>query len=359
MVKGLSMVVESPKTMVAREFPLPDIGTNDLLLKVERVGICGSDPKMYLGEHELKNYPKILGHEVVGHVEAAGENAAQAYSVKKGDRVVVEPYIPCHRCEFCLKGFYQLCKSRRSYGVHMSCTEPPYLWGAYGQYMYVAPGSRIHHVPDSVPAEAACLASVIGNGVRWIRTKGRVQFGESVVIIGSGAQGLASVIAAHEAGAEPIIVMGLSKDQRRFALAYEFGADYAVNVEKEDPIAAVRSFTHGEMADVVVDCAGAARAITMGLDLLRPLGRYVLAGKSNYAPIPMIVDKIVTNELTLYGGYGQPLDVEAACRVISSGKYPIEKMVTHTFSLMDGERAMRFFIEHPDECIRVALDPWG
>lgn len=359
MSKGLSMVVERPQSMVAREFSLPDILADDLLLRIERVGICGSDPKMYLGEHELKNYPKILGHEVVGHVEAVGGNAAYAYGVKVGDRIVVEPYIPCHSCEFCLKGYYQLCKSRKSYGVHISCVDPPHLWGGYGQYMYVAPGSRVHRISDVVSGEAACLSSVIGNGVRWVRTKGRVQIGDTVVIVGPGAQGLASVIVASESGAEPIIVMGLSKDERRFELAREFGAHYTVNVEKDNPVAAVRTLTHGEMAHVVIDCAGGAKAIAMGLDLLRPLGRYVLAGKSNYAQVPMITDKIVTKELAIYGGYGQPLDVEAACRIISLGKYDISKMVTHTFNLTDAEKAMKFFIGNPNDCIRVVLNPWG
>jgi len=355
----MSIVLEGPEKMVPREFPLPETGSDGLLLRVERVGICGTDPKIYLGGFHGVTFPMILGHEVVGHVEALGEKAAAYYGVKEGDRVVVEPYVPCHGCEFCLKSHYQLCRNLRCYGITFSCDEAPHLWGAYGEYMYVAPGSRLHLIDGSVPPEAACMASVIGNGVRWVRTKGNVRFGETVAVIGAGAQGLASVIAASEAGADPIIVLGLTTDRERFKLAKEFGADAFVDVQCQDALEAVKELTGGEMAHVVVDGAGGAGAMETGLKLLRPLGRYVLAGLSGFKPVPVVTDRIVTRELTVLGGYGQSMDVEPAVKIINSGKYAIEKMVTHTFRLAEADKAMNFFTENPSECIRVALDPWG
>ena len=222
MKKETSVVVEAPNKMVLKKFPIPNIEADGMLLRVERVGICGSDPGFYQGKRKINVYPLILGHEVVGYVDKIGEKASKRYNVNKGDRVTVEPYIPCGHCKYCLTGYYQLCKERRCYGVNLSCNTPPYLWGAYGEYMFVTCGSRVHKISEKVPAEAACLSSVIGNGVRWVTTKGRVSLGETVVIMGPGAQGLASTIIAKESGAGCIILLGTATDSTRFVLGKRF-----------------------------------------------------------------------------------------------------------------------------------------
>src|SRR5581483_7752802 len=111
---------------------------------------------------------------------------------------------------------------------------PPYLWGAYGQYLFGARGSRVHKIAKGVPDEAAVLASVLGNGVRWIRTKAQVKFGESVVVLGAGAQGLATVIAAKEAGAAHIIVIGREANPLKWKLAREFGATALMDLDQVD-----------------------------------------------------------------------------------------------------------------------------
>lgn len=357
MKKEVSVVLESPHKMVIKEFEIPCIGHQDMLLRIEMTAICGTDPKLYEGKFLTHTFPLILGHEIVGYVEKIGEEAARIYKVKKGDRVTVEPQILCGHCRYCLTGYYQLCENERCYGVDVPCDRPPYLWGGYGEYLFVAQGSRVHKISEDVPAQAACLSSVIGNGIRWIRTKGKVKFGESVVIMGAGAQGLATVLAAVEAGANPIIVLGLSLDEKRLELAREFGAHYLVNVEKEDPIGTVKEITSEEMADVVIECSGAPRAIELGLDLLKPLGRYILAGMSGNRKIPLNTDKIVIKELTVQGGNGQSWDVELAVKLINSGKYPIEKMITDLFPVREAEKAIKFFINNKKSCIKVALKP--
>ncbi len=186
MAQTKSMVVTKPGHMEIQEFEIPAIGPSDLLLKVQMVSICGSDPNHFMGLQGDEAFPFILGHELVGFVEEVGAEAAQEYRVRKGDRVVVEPYIPCHRCPFCMTGNYALCDRRRVYGFSVSASVPPHLWGAYGEFMFVAPGSMVHRISSAPPPEAACLASVIGNGIRWVRTKGKVKLGDKVVILGPG-----------------------------------------------------------------------------------------------------------------------------------------------------------------------------
>ena len=358
MSKERSMVLVKPYQMETREFDIPDIGDDSFILKVNLVTICGGDPIEYEGRNIKAHYPMILGHEMVGTIEKIGDAAAQQYGVDVGDRVNVEPYILCGQCEYCLSGYYQFCTNSKIYGVNMSCEQPPYLWGAYGQYLYGAPGSKVHKIDPTVPDEAAALSSVLGNGVRWIRTKAQVKFGESVVILGVGAQGLATVIAAKEAGADPIIVVGREANKLKWELAKEFGAHQLVDLDEvSNPLELVRELTAGRLADVVVECTGAEAMMQLGLELIRPVGRYVMIGTCGFERRSLITDLVVFKEIQIFGGLGQSWDTEAAVKIINSRKYPIEKMITHIFPLEKADEAIRYFINQPDKAVRVAIKP--
>jgi threonine dehydrogenase-like Zn-dependent dehydrogenase len=357
-MKERSMVLLQPRQMELREFEIPAIDEESFLLRVNLVTICGGDPIEYEGRNVKSHYPMILGHEMVGTIVEIGKTAAMRYGVQLGDRVNVEPYIVCGHCEYCLNGHYQFCTTSKVYGVNMTCDAPPYLWGAYGEYMYGAPGSKVHKIEPTVLDEAAALASVLGNGVRWIRTKGQVKFGESVVILGAGAQGLATVIAASEAGASPVIVVAREANPAKWHLAREFGAHHLVDLDQvSDPVARVRELNGGRLADVVVECTGAESMMQMGLDLVRPVGRYVMIGTCGYDTRALITDKIVFKEIQILGGLGQSWDTEPAVKIINQGKYPLEKMITHVFDLAQADEAIRFFMNCPDQAIRVAIKP--
>lgn len=351
-----SMVLLQPRQMEMREFAIPEIDDDSFLLKVNLVSICGGDPIEYEGRNVKAHYPMILGHEMVGAIEKIGDAAARHYGVDVGDRVNVEPYILCGQCEYCLSGYYQFCVISKVYGVNMSSDQPPHLWGAYGEYLYGAPGSKVHKIDPSVPDEAAVLSSVLGNGVRWIRTKAQVKFGEAVVILGAGAQGLATVIAAREAGADPIIVVGREANPLKWTLATEFGAHHLVDLDQTtDPLARVRELTAGRLADVVVECTGVEAMMQLGLELIRPVGRYVMIGTCGHSRRSLITDMVVFKEIQILGGLGQSWDTEAAVKIINSRKYPVEKMVSHVFPLEQADEALRFFMTRPDRAVRVAI----
>jgi threonine dehydrogenase-like Zn-dependent dehydrogenase len=353
-----SAVLEAPRRIVLKQFPVPSIGDEEFLLRVDLVTICGGDPIEYEGRNVKTRFPIILGHEVVGTIAEIGEVAARRHGVSVGDRVSVEPYILCGQCRPCLTGYYQFCENSRVYGVNVTSDTPPFLWGAYGEYMYGAPGSRVHKLAPAVPVEAGAMAAVLGNGVRWIRTLGRVKFGESVVVLGPGAQGLATVIAAHEAGARPIIVVGRTRNPSKWSFAREFGATHLVDMaEVEDPVSAVRAILDGDLADVVVECTGAPAIMQLGLELARPTARYVLAGTTGYEAVPLITDMIVFKELQILGGLGQSWDTEPAVAIINSRRYALEKLVTHVFPLDRAQEALQFFMTNRTEAVKVAIKP--
>lgn len=352
---GTSAVVVRPGKMELQEFPLPDIGPEEMLLRVEMVSICGSDRQHFVGG-AYGVFPKILGHEVVGFVDTVGEQAACEYGVGVGDRVTVEPYIPCHRCRYCSTGYYQLCPRRRIYGINISCEAPPHLWGAYGQYMYVAPGSRVHRIGTHVAPQAATLSSVIGNGVRWVVTKGKLRSTEAVVIVGPGALGLATTIAASHAGAGAIIVIGLAIDEPRLRFALECGATHILMSDGEDVAQQVRAICGGELPSLAVETSGSPDGIGMALSLVRPAGRCVIAGTTRRRT-EIDTNAIVRGEIELLGGLGQSWDVEAAVGIIDSGRYPIDKMVGFTYSLTRAEEALKRFVDQPHDYVRIALAP--
>ena len=359
-----SMVVEKPGRMAMREFPLPAVGPEDALVRIEMAGVCGSDPGMFRGKASSLPiaYPLILGHEIVGRIEEIGELAARRHGVNPGDRVIVETAFGCGFCHACLTGNYVQCESSLLYGHTIPCDRPPHLWGAYGEYLYLAPRAMVHKISEGLPAEAAVLiGAVLGNAIRWLRIFGNVSIGQSVVIQGPGLQGLAGVIVARESGASRIVVTGLEKDRKRLALAREFGATHCIRVEEQDPVEAVRELTRGAMAQVVMDVTGSPRGAAMALDLAAKGGTIILPGiYGSDKAIPLILDKIVFKEVKIQGVLSQNRQsVLPAIALAESRKYPLERMVTHRLPLAQAERALRIVGgELEDEgAIKVVLVP--
>jgi threonine dehydrogenase-like Zn-dependent dehydrogenase len=359
-----AIVQTGPRALEERELPLPAIGPDDALLRVEACGICGSDYEQYEGALPAK-YPVIPGHEPVGRIAEIGGEAAARWGVGEGDRVCVEALAPCGKCGPCTSGTTHLCSGRggiASYGV-LSIDLPPGLWGGYAEYLYLPPAVRIHPIDESVAPEIATLFNPIGAGFRWAVAMPRLQPGETIVILGPGQRGLASVIAAKEAGAGQIIVTGLERDARKLELAREFGADLTLVADRDDIRTAVRQATGGRGADIVIDVtAYATSAVTQAIDLTRRGGRVVLAGTKGLGnPVPDFQsDKIVIKELTVMGALGvDHVNYDRAVRLIESRKYPLEKMHTHTLPLDDAERALRLLAgkEPGEEAIHIALIP--
>lgn len=340
------MVLEGPRRMVLKEFPLPETGSQEGLLKVEMVGVCGSDVGMYRGKatRAPRPYPIIMGHEIFGTIVEMGEEATQRHGLKVGDRAIVEYAFGCGECFYCLRGDYIHCESSRTYGSMISCKDPPHLWGAYSEYLYLPPRAMIHKVRnDLLPEVGVLICAVLGNGIRWLSVIGRVSSGDTVVIEGPGQQGLAGVIVAKEAGAGKVVITGMAKDWARFELAKTFGADEIIDVERVDPVEAVKEITQGRMADLVMDVTGNPKGAAMALDLVKKKGTVILPGLYGMdQEIPLVLDKIVFKEVRLQGVFSHDSrSVIQAIHLAESGKYPLEKMVTHRFPLKDAEKAVK------------------
>ena len=338
-----SAVLVAPETFELRDFPIPSIGENDGLLRMELSGVCGSDV-LHWGGHSAvrRNLPAILGHEIVGRIEQVGQNAARRWGVTVGDRVIVEASFGCGRCDLCLGGSYQMCAEGQGYGGRISASVSPQLWGAYGQHLYLPPRARVHRVGDAMsPEVGVVIGAVLANGVRWVQTIGGAGIGDTVVVFGPGPQGLAAVIAAHAAGAERIVVVGLGGDRARLAFARDCGATHTMSFG-ERTVEAIADLTGGRLADVVIDVTGSANSPAVAAESVRPLGTFVMAGSTAAASVKLPWNELVRKEVRAQGVNSHDQHaVRAAIALAASGRYPIERMVSHRFPLAAADDALR------------------
>ena len=339
---SFAMVQTGVRTLEPRDIPIPDIDADSALLEVEVCGICGSDYEQFEGVLRTP-MPVIPGHEPLGRIAAIGDRAAQRWGVDVGDRVAVETMLSCRHCQPCLGGTYHLCDHRRIYS-YIPLSDAPGLWGAYSQYMYLHPNSVVHRVDPTLPPELAVMFNPLGAGFRWAVEMPRLQPGETVVILGPGQRGLASVLACREAGAGTIIVTGLAADADKFRVAKLFGADHCINVQQEDSVQRVKAITNGRGADVVVDVSAyATQPVVDALRMVRPGGRIVLAGVKGFKPVDGFVsDLVVMKEITIMGAIGvTSTGYRQAIRVIEREREKLRPMHTHDFPLREAELAIQ------------------
>ena len=358
--KSFAMVQTAPRELQAMNLPMPAIDADSGIIRIEACGICGSDYEQFEGVLQTP-MPAIPGHEPLGIIEAIGDRAAGRWGVDVGDRVAVETMISCRHCSPCLNGAYHLCETRRIYS-YIPLSDAPGLWGAYSQYMYLDPNAVVHRIDETLPREVAVMFNPLGAGFRWAAEIPKTGPGDTIVILGPGQRGLASVLAAREVGATQIIVTGLAADASKLALAREFGADATIDIENEDAGERIRELTGGRGAEVVLDVSSyAVEPVADAVDYARMGGRIVLAGTKGFKPIPnFISDKLILKELTIYGAIGvTSTGYRNAIRMLESRRSPIERMHTHDFALEDAELAIRTLARQvpDDESIHSCLVP--
>lgn len=363
----LAAVRTAPSTTELREFPMPDIPDDGALLRMEVAGICGTDVKMYA--KPLITAPVIMGHENVGVIAKAGRKFTDVQGLREGDRVFVEHYVACYRCEWCRLGEYRHCAATdwrtnpdaRRYG-YTTCEHPYHLWGGFAQYMYLPWNSVLHKVPDSVSDAEAGIITPLSNGIEWALYDAGVGFMSTVLVQGPGQQGLSQVVACKQAGASLIIVTGTSRDAARLELALKLGADHAIDVEREDALQRVLAITGGEGVDIVLDCtAGAGTTpVVLGIDALkRRAGTLLVQGEiAAFPDFPL--KKLTEKAITIKSARGHSYRaVELAIEQLASKRFPLDLLTTHEFGLEDTDRAIRAVGgEVEEDVIHVSLLPW-
>jgi threonine dehydrogenase-like Zn-dependent dehydrogenase len=363
----LAAVRTGPSKTELREFPRPKIPDDGALLRVEVAGICGTDVKMYA--KPVIEAPVIMGHENVGVIVEAGPRFVELQGLREGDRVFVEHYVACRRCEWCRLGEYRHCEATdwrtnpdaRRYG-YTSCEHPYHLWGGFAQYMYLPWNAVLHTVPDNVTDAEAGIVTPLSNGIEWALYDCGVGFMSTVLIQGPGQQGLSQVVSCKQVGASLIVVTGTTRDAARLELALSLGADHVVDVDREDPLARIMELTGGKGVDVVLDCTAGAGVtpILLGIDALkRRAGTLLVQGELAAFPdfpLKRLTEKAITIKSARGHSYRA---VELALAQLASKRFPLDRLTTHEFALEETDRAIRAVGgELGDGVIHVSLLPW-
>lgn len=341
------------------EVLVPKIGDNaytpnDVLIEVEYCGICGSDIHRWNADKTgVKMPPRkvVLGHEIVGMVKEIGENVT---TVKPGDRVVCEIVtFFCGHCPNCWEGRYNICN-----------TIPPmegrahYVTGGGFAKYTVWPERQLHKLPDNIPSKEAVLMEPTAGSVHSIITRMGVKAGESVAILGPGARGILLMQVCKAIGAGPIIITGLDRDEPfRLAVAKQLGADYVINVEKDDVRKRIAEITNGIGVDVVLENTGSVEPIDESLDIVRKGGKVLWAGGGIRGGIVAPVDtyKIIVKEIDVKGEISQiPYDWITAIHLVKNKKIELKPLVTHVYSLENWKEAFDLAATS-SECLRVAI----
>ena len=346
---------------------MPEVPDDGALLRMEVAGICGTDVKMYKAPRVSE--PVIMGHENVGVIERAGKRFATLKGVDEGDRVFLEHYVACFRCEWCHRGEYRHCWATdwRSnpealrYG-YTPASRPPHLWGGFAEYLYLPWNAVVHRVPEAVTPELAGVATPLSNGIEWALFDCGVGFHTSVLIQGPGQQGLSQVVACRQAGASTVIVTGTSRDAARLDVAKALGADATIDVDAEDVVERVRELTGGDGVDVVIDCtSGAGTApILVGIQALRRrAGTLLIQGELDSFPdfpIRTLTEKAITIKSARGHSYRA---CELALEQLASRRFPLDLLTTHTFGLDQVDVAIRSVGgEGEPDVIHASLLPW-
>jgi len=331
-------VLHGPGRITVEERRRPSPGPHEVLIRVNSVGICGSDTHYYehgrIGRFVVEQ-PLILGHEASGVIEAVGENVT-GRSV--GQRVSIEPGVPDLSCPQCLAGRYNLCPEMRFFAT------PP-IDGAFTE-LVVVHAAFAHPVPDTISDDAAALIEPLSVGI-WACQKGGVTAGSRVLITGAGPVGLVSLQAALAFGAQNVYVSDVNPS--RLALASELGASQTIDPRRD---------SLGDLVvppDVLLECSGFASAIVDGIRALDRAGRAVLVGMGgDEVPIPLSV--VQEKELTVTGTFRYANTWPTAIELVASGRIDLDRLVTGSYGLDQVEEALTAG-RRDTEAIKVIVHP--
>jgi len=334
-------VLNRPGEVEVVERPTPTPGPHEVLVRVRAVGVCGSDTHYYdhgrIGRFVVEQ-PMVLGHESAGVIEGVG---AEVDPTRVGQRVSIEPGVPCFTCHECLAGRYNLCPDMVFYAT------PP-VDGSLAE-LAVIHEAFAHPVPDSVSDEAAALLEPLSVGV-WSCRKAGVGLGTSVLVTGAGPIGLVAVQVARAAGAAQVVVADVNP--HRLAVAARLGATRTVDVRETS---VVESYAGGPGPDVLLECSGHAGVTGDGIRALAPNGTAVLVGMGgDEFPLPLSV--VQERELTVTGTFRYANTWPTAISLVASGQVDLDALVTRRFALADTAQALTAARDDP-EAIKAVILP--
>jgi L-iditol 2-dehydrogenase len=341
-----AVVLTGIRQMEIRDLPEPAIKKDDeVLLKIEKVGVCGSDVHYYetgrIGS-QIVQYPFIVGHECTATVKAIGNKVSR---VKVGQQVVVEPAVSCHNCDQCRRGRENTCLNLRFLGT------PGQGNGCLCEYI-VMPERNCFPINGEIGLEQGVLCEPLAIAVYSVK-QSQMPENADVAILGAGPIGLSCLITAKAEDARTCYVT--EKIPERVQVARNAGATWVGNPDKQDVVKEViRQQSFG--VDVVFECAGQQETIDQGVELLKPGGKLILVGIPRIERISFSIDKIRRKEITIINIRRQNKCTQTAIDLVASGRVNVDFMITHRFRFEQTQDAFDMVAEYRDGVVKALIE---
>jgi len=334
-----AIMVTEPHKIEIIEKEMPEIKADDeILVKVKAAGICGSDVHIYHGTNPMATYPRVIGHEFVGEVVEVGPKVA---NVKPGDKVSIEPILYCGECYACRVGRHNVCEKLEVMGVHVD--------GGFQEYV-VVPEKNAHKFNDDIDWEEAVMIEPFTIAAQST-SRGDVRSGDYVFISGAGPIGLCILQYAKHKGA---ICMISDIDEDRLQLAKSFGADYAIDAGKVDPVEEVLRITNGMGANVSLDAVCIPKTFEQAIEATSVAGRVVVLGFTGVpSPVPQL--PITKKELTIAGSRLQANKFPEVVELINERKLNPKGLISHVFPFEDAMKAFELIENQSEKTRKVIL----
>jgi L-iditol 2-dehydrogenase len=328
------------------DLPIPQPAAQEVLIRVEACGICGSDVHGYDGSSGRRIPPIVMGHEAAGTIESVGSGVS---GYKKGDRVTFDSTIYCGECEYCRKGAMNLCGHREVLGV----STPEFRRaGAFADYV-VVPSLVLYKLPDSVSFAEAAMVEPLSVAVHAVALSD-IAKGSTALVVGAGMIGLLVLQALKEAGCSQIIVSDI--DDTRLKLARDLGATATVNAKTSDAIAEVKKLTNGAGVDTALEAVGSTPTIKAAIESVKRGGTVTLIGNiSPTAEIPL--QAVVSRQIRLQGSAASSGEYPQAIDLIARGAVTVKPLITAVAPLEEGAQWFTRLHNREANLMKIVLNP--
>lgn len=339
-----AVIRNNPRRISVEDVECPIPGDGEVLVQVKACGLCGSDIHGFLDvESKGRVAGLIMGHEPSGVVVHCGEHAGK---FAPGDRVVIDPQFSCGECYACKHAWYNICENGGIIGSSLRS----FHQGAMAEYVVVKE-RHLHALPAQMSFEEGALMEPVSNAIHAVNRAG-IKIGDKVAVMGAGTIGLCMIQAARVAGAQEIAAIDVS--DFHLEIAKQLGADYVINSSGCDPIEAVRDLFGGIGADVTIEAVGIGETYRQASLMTRKRGTLVFFGAAKETATIHLYP-ILHRELNVVGCTGFDVELDMALAMVKSGKIDVKPLITHTFSILDTEKAIRTAVEKPDEVLKAVL----
>ena len=327
-----------------QERPIPQPKDDECLVKIENVGVCGSDLHYYesgrIGNF-IVEYPFVLGHEAGGTVVEVGKNVKK---IKVGDRVALEPGKTCGKCEFCKSGRYNLCPD-----VIFFATPP--VDGVFQEYVAHEEG-LCFKIPDNMSTEEAALIEPLAVGMH-AAIQGDAHLGQTCVVTGSGCIGLMSLLSLKARGVSKVIVVDVM--DKRLEQAKKLGADYVINGKTEDTVARIMEITEGAGFDLGIETSGSQICASQQIQAAKKGATIVLVGYSASGEMTLPIGTSLDKELTFKTVFRYRNIYPMAIDAVASGKINVKDVVTDRFTLDNIQEALTACVEDKANIVKGVI----